>query len=269
MSKLLEKVVEHRLKHHLDINNLHDFHQSAYRNTYSTETALVKVQNDIAETLDQKSVIVLVMLDLSSAFDVIDHGIMLTRLQHSFGVTVETLDWMRSYISGRTQCVSVGPATSCNAHLCCGVPQGSELGPKLYCIYTKPVGDIVKKHNLRYHCYADNTQIYLSIKPNENWASERTAIEACVSDVGGWMNRNMLKLNQEKTHCVFVQTPNSSGERLVPHDRKQTTTCCAIREKSWSYYGQQLDNGETGECDLQILFLPHPKYWQSQAIHYK
>ena len=102
VSKLLEKVVEHRLKDHLDINTLHDFHQSEYRNNYSTETALVKVQKDIAEALDKKRVAVLVILDLSSAFDVIDHGIKLTRLQHSIVVTAETLDWMRSYISGRT-----------------------------------------------------------------------------------------------------------------------------------------------------------------------
>ena len=142
MSKLLEEVVEHRLKDHLDINNLHDFHQSAYRNNYSTETALVKVQNDITEALDQKCVVVLVMLDLSSAFDVIDHGVLLTRLQHSFGVTAEALDWMRSYISGRMQCVPVSPTNSFNTHLCCGMPQGSVLGLKLYCIYTKPVGDI-------------------------------------------------------------------------------------------------------------------------------
>ena len=74
VSKLLEKVVEHHLKDHRDINNLHDFHQSAYRYNYSTETALVKVQNNIAEALDQKRVVVLVMLDLSSAFDVIDHA---------------------------------------------------------------------------------------------------------------------------------------------------------------------------------------------------
>ena len=64
--------------------------------------------------------------------------------------------------------------------------------PKLYCIYPKPIGDIVKKHNFRYHCYVDDTQIYLSIKPDVNWASERSAIGACVADVGGWINRNML-----------------------------------------------------------------------------
>ena len=204
VSKLLEKVVEYRLKDHLDINNLHDFHQ----NNYSTETALVKVQNEIAEALDQKRVVVLALLVLSSAFDVIDHGMMLTRLQRSFGVTAEALDWMRSYISGRTQCVSVSPATSFNAHLCCGVPHGSVLGLKLYCIYTKPVGAIVKKHNLLYHCYADDTQnlIYLSIKPDENWDSERSAIEACVADVGGWMNRNMLKLNQEKSELIVFSS---------------------------------------------------------------
>ena len=64
----------------------------------------------------------------------------------------------------------------------------------------------MKKHNLRYHCYADDTKIYLSTKPNENWASERSAIEACVADVGGWMNRNMLKLNQEKSELIVFSS---------------------------------------------------------------
>ena len=78
----------------------------------------MKVQNDIAEALYQTRVVVLVMLDLSSAFDVIGHGIRLTRLQHSFCVTPEALHWMRFYISDRALCVSVGPATSFNAHQC-------------------------------------------------------------------------------------------------------------------------------------------------------
>ena len=77
----------------------------------------------------QKRVVVLITLDLSSAFDVIDHDIMRTRFRHSFGITTEALDWMRSYISGRTQCVSVGNGTSAEAHLCCGVRQGSVLVP--------------------------------------------------------------------------------------------------------------------------------------------
>ena len=90
---------------------------------------------------------VLVMLDVSSAYDVIDHDIMLTRFRHSFGVTTEALDRMRPYISGRTQRVSVCTGTSADARLCYGVPQGSVLGPQLYCTYTKPIVDIIKKHN--------------------------------------------------------------------------------------------------------------------------
>ena len=205
----------------------------------------MKVQNDIAEALDQKRVVVLVMLDLS--FDAIDHGIMLTRLQHSFGVTAEALDWMRSYISGSTQCVYVGPATSFNAHLCCGVPQGSVLGPKLYCIYTKPVGDIVKKHNLRYHCYADDTQIYLSIKPNENWASERSAIEACVADVGGWMNRNMLQLNQEKSELIVF----SSKHRILRVNNSSLRLLHAVQ--SVRNLGVIMDSGLTMEKQVNAI----------------
>ena len=214
----------------------------------------MKVQNDIAEALDQKRGVVLVMLDLSSAFDVIDHGIMLTRFQHSFGVTAEALDWMRSYISGRTQCVSVGPATSFNAHLCCGVPQGSVLGPKLYC--TKPVGDIVKKHNLRYHCHADDTQIHLSIKPGENWASERSAIEACVAGVGGWMNGNMLKLNQEKSELIVS---------LSKHRIRRANDLSLTIGGRLLHAVQSVRNVGV----ITVLFLPYPKYWQSQAIHHK
>ena len=89
VSKLLNKVTEHSLKDHLNFNNLHYINQSSYRSNHSTETALLSVQNDTAEALDRKRVVVLVMLDLLSAFDVINHDIMLTRFRNSFGVTTE------------------------------------------------------------------------------------------------------------------------------------------------------------------------------------
>ena len=92
MSKLLGKVVENHLKDNLNLNNLHDINQSTYRSNHSTETALLRVQNYITEALDRKRAMVLVMLDLSSAFDVIDHDIMLMRFRYSFGVTTEALD---------------------------------------------------------------------------------------------------------------------------------------------------------------------------------
>ena len=98
ISNLLEKVVERRLKNYLDITNLHDSHQSAYRNHYSTETVLVKVLN--AEVFDHKDVVVLIMLGMSCAFDVIDHGRLHKCCKHLFDVIIEALDWMRPCVSG-------------------------------------------------------------------------------------------------------------------------------------------------------------------------
>jgi hypothetical protein len=123
----------------------------------STETALLKVQTDILTALDRGSVAVLLMLDLSAAFDTIDHPILLTRLKNTFGITGHALQWFDSYLSNRYQCFTMGEAVSEDEILKFGVPQGSVLGPKVYCMYSKPVGDIIQKHGLTYHCYADDT----------------------------------------------------------------------------------------------------------------
>ena len=206
LSKMLEKIIEKRLNDHLTQNSLCDSLQSAYRSGHSTETALLKVQNDIAVALDNKSMVVLVLLDLSAAFDVIDHTVMLKRFQHSFGITSNALKWIHSYHTERVQCVAIGSETSSNKHLKCGVPQGSVLGPKEYCMYTKPVGEIVKKYNLSYHCYADDTQLYITIKPKENWKDKLSVVEACAADISTWMSNNMLKLNQNKTELIVFSS---------------------------------------------------------------
>lgn len=206
LSKILEKIIEKRLNNHLTQNSLYDSLQSAYQSGHSTETALLKVQNDIAVAIDNRSMVVLVLLDLSAAFDVIDHTVMLKRFQHSFGITSNALQWLNSYHMDRMQCVAVGSETSSNKHLKCGVPQGSVLGPKEYCMYTKPVGDIIKKHNLLYHCYADDTQLYFTVKPNENWKDKLSVVEACAADISTWMSNNMLKLNQDKTELIVFSS---------------------------------------------------------------
>ena len=117
--------------------------QSAYRDTHSTETALIKVQNDILSALDAGSSAILLMLDLSAAFDTIDHDILLSRLCNVYGITGNALDWFRSYLTGRIQRVVIENAVSGDQELGFGVPQGSVLGPKIYCMYTKPVSDII------------------------------------------------------------------------------------------------------------------------------
>ena len=100
------------------------------------------------------------MLDLSAAFDTIDHDILLSRLCNVDGITGDAPDWFRSYLTGRIQCVVIQDAVSVYQELGFGVPQGSVLGTKIYCMYTKPVRDIIQRHGLSHHSYADDTQLY-------------------------------------------------------------------------------------------------------------
>ena len=124
-----------RHEQHLNAYHLHDNLQSAYRSYHSTETALLRVHQDITLALDYKCTTVLVLLDLSAAFDVIDHEILYERLEHSYGICNDALNWIQSYPSNRTQCVAVVSCT--DKHLNFGVPQGSVLGPSKYCLYNE------------------------------------------------------------------------------------------------------------------------------------
>ena len=202
ISKVLEKVVAKRLDDHMLDNNLYSSVQSAYRERHSTETALLKVQSDILTALDSGSGAVLLMLDLSAAFDTIDHGILLSRLNSLYGINGDALDWFKSYLSNRVQRVIIGDTVSECKNLNFGVPQGSVLGPKIYCMYTKPISDIIAGHSLSHHCYADDTQLYIAIEHSANLHSELLRMERCVADIRNWMRHNMLKLNDDKTELI-------------------------------------------------------------------
>ena len=225
LSKVLEKVVESRLENHLNSNALYDSVRSAYRAHHSTETALLRVHHDIISALDNNCCAVLLMLDLSAAFDVIDHSLLGQRLQYSFGVSGQALDWLSSYLTDRTQRIAIGSVFSDEIKLTFGVPQGAVLGPKLYCIFSKPIGELCKRHNLCYHCYADDTQAYLVFKPLDNWNNISNRLEAFMVDVSSWMCSNMLKLNEDKTELLvfapkhrvkdFSDLKLSLGENIV------------------------------------------------------
>jgi len=198
LSKVLERVVAERLEVHLRENSLHDVYQSAYRQHHSTETVLLRVQTDILDALDRGSLVVLIMIDLSAAFDTLDHDILLSRFDHSFGIRDDALQWLRSYLTGRMQCVAIGQSQSSESQLSFGVPQGSVLGPKLYCMYTRPVGEIARKHNMQHLSYADDTQGYQILELPSEWPIVSNTISACVKEIQNWMSKNMLKLNQDK-----------------------------------------------------------------------
>ena len=208
LSKIIEKVVAAQITEHLSKNGLFEIHQSAYRKCHNTETALVKITNDLLLSADSKKVSVLALLDLSAAFDTIDHVILLDRLR-SFGFSGTVLNWFTSYLQDRTQCVKINDLFSDDVLLPFGVPQGSVLGPLLYTLYTISLGKIIQKHNLNYHFYADDTQLYLSIEPHDV-NDFIFSVEKCIEDVKSWMEVNKLKLNDEKTEAILINPKNYS-----------------------------------------------------------
>ena len=206
LSKVLEKVVAKQLTAHLEKHNLLARFQSGFRRCHSTETAVVRIANDILSSNDSGKVTALVLLDLSAAFDTIDHEILLSRLQTDMGITGTALLWFRSYLTGRSQVVSCAGLTSSSRPVTCGVPQGSVLGPLLFCIYTQPLEKIIQRHNISFHFYADDTQLYLSFDPSEAQAAV-AKLDHCLSDIRDWMAANFLKLNDDKTELVLIGHP--------------------------------------------------------------
>jgi len=157
VSKIIEKAVSFQILQHLKHHDLFEKHQSAYRKHHNTETALLKIQNDLLLSADNKNISIIALLDLSAAFDTIDHSILISRLKDTFGFNDFVLKWFISYISGRTQSVMIDNVESDSHPLLYGIPQGSILGPIIYTLYTVPLGQIIKKHDLQYHMYANDT----------------------------------------------------------------------------------------------------------------
>jgi len=98
----------------------------------------------------------------------------------------------------------VANKTSPDVGLLFGVPHGSILGQKNYCMYTKPVDEIIKRYNIKYHCYANGTQVHMTLKPCDKWDDISSSIEACIADISIWVNSNMLK-GQDRIHCFLIQ----------------------------------------------------------------
>ena len=172
LSKLTEaaKAVAQQAVSHVITHGLLPVLRSAYRPLHSTETALLRVRNDILLNMNKQQVTLLVFLDLSAAFNTIDHSVLLHRLETKFGFTGTALEWFKSYLSGRFQQVVIDDATSDKFNMDFGVPQGSCLGPLLFSIYTTPLFDIVSNHLPTVHCYADDTQSYLAFQPDDTAA---------------------------------------------------------------------------------------------------
>lgn len=208
LSKIIEKAIFQQLNAFLARSNCFDVFQSGFRPHHSTETALVKVLSDIHLNTDCGKISVLVLLDLSAAFDTVDHNILLDRLQNWVGLSGTALNWFESYLKDRDYFVSLGNYTSERTQMTCGVPQGSILGPLLFNIYMLPLAQILQ-NDICYHSYADDTQIYITITPGDYGPIQ--ALSNCIDQINDWMCQNFLQLNKDKTEIIVF---GAKEERL-------------------------------------------------------
>ena len=233
LSKLTERVVASQLQNHFEKNKLFNVWQSAYRPGHSTESALLRVKNDIHMSMAKGNVAALVLLDLSAAFDTIDHQILLHRLSAWFGLGGTVLDWFTSYLNQSTQNIKIGDTLSEPTSLEYGVPQGSVLGPLLFTTYTTPISNIIhESDHIYHHLYADDTQVYISLTPG-NAQTTFSTLQVCLSAVQSWMSKNMLKLNPDKTEFLLIGTENKRNKlsALFPITilGNDTSPCAKVR----------------------------------------
>ena len=238
ISKILEKIVSVQINSFLEENNILEEFQSGFRRYHSTETALTKIISDLRLNSDGNKVSVLVLLDLSAAFDTIDHDILINRLEKLVGLSDCVLHWFKTYIKGRKFYVSLGDHVSEKYDSCYGVPQGSCLGPLLFSLYMLPLGDIIREHNVCFHSYADDTQLYISAEPNDPAAID--SITNCLVATNKWMSNNFLKLNEDKTEILLVG-PKTKREmfdnlgKLTPWIKSEVTSLGVIIDSDLSF----------------------------------
>ena len=153
----------------------------------------------------------LCLLDLSAAFDTLDHSILLHRLSTCFSIFSVSLQWLTSYLSSRTSTAGIPPHSSHSFPLTCGVPQGSVLGPVLFNLYTTPLSYLISTSSISHLLYADDTQLFTSFV-STNFSSVMNNLQSTIILISSWMSSNYLTLNPSKTEFLLIGLPQQTSK---------------------------------------------------------
>ena len=215
IGKLIERVVQIRLEQHMVTNDLHTVKNYAYRKEHSTELLLLKVVNDLYESFDQGMPSVVILLDLSAAFDTVDHDKLLDILQKQIGIGGTAIKWFESFLKGRTQKVKIGDTFSETDELLYGVAQGSVLGPILFKIYIRSLYDYVEPAKFRIEGFADDHQMIKQFIITLQRKALGADIVNCMNHIAVWMNEYFLRLNATKTKFLIIAPPSIQKEIVI------------------------------------------------------
>ena len=256
-SKILERLVTSRLVKHMSSFLHYEIFQSGFKANHSTESALLHITNELRLSADSGKVSILVLLDLSAAFDTLNHSILINRLKTFIGLSGSALDWFISYLSHRSFQVKQNSDTSTHHSFEYGVPQGSVLGPILFRIYILPLLVLLSSLGLSFHCYADDTQLYIPCS-SSNFSTTIEFLQGAQRTISDWLADNFLKLNHSKTEVILIGTPHSVAQ-------------CKSLSNSISFNNSPITFSSTVKnlgviFDESLSFLPHIKNLRKNAF---
>ena len=225
LSKLIEKVVSIQLFEHMTLNHLHSKYQHAYKIFHGTETLLLKLVNDFLCAFEDNMVIILLLIDLSAAFDTVDILKLLDILQNDIGISGTALLWFKSFLIGRTQRVKIDGNMSDVLPVLFGVPQGSVLGPILFNIYASSLSLVIQNFGFSTSGYADDNNAYESFALTFQYNVITKKLPDLLNEIHEWMNLYFLKMNPDKTEIIMFVPPSHKSDHTIQGCRFTDGNC--------------------------------------------